>query len=114
MAGVHRGGQAATGAAPLPCRPLRNGDRRLPLWPRDKVVTLGPMYLLDVARGQGVGGRMMGEFLTWAGTSPMRLWVTEYRVQAIRFYERHGFRTTTEREIWRGRLPNVRMTRDPV
>ncbi|MFD5892234.1 GNAT family N-acetyltransferase [Streptomyces sp. NPDC060334] len=81
---------------------------------RDEVVTLGPMYLLDVARGQGVGGRMMGEFLTWAGTSPMRLWVTEYSVQAIRFYERHGFRATTEREIWRGRLPNVRMTRDPV
>ncbi|MER6394319.1 GNAT family N-acetyltransferase [Streptomyces sp. NPDC059382] len=81
---------------------------------RDKVVTLGPMYLLDEARGQGVGGRMMNEFLTWAGTSPMRLWVTEYNVQAIRFYERHGFKTTTEREVWRGRLPNMRMTRDPV
>ncbi|MGW2108325.1 GNAT family N-acetyltransferase [Streptomyces sp. NPDC001948] len=79
---------------------------------RDEVVTLGPMYLLNEAQGKGVGGRMMREFLTWAGNSPMRLWVTEYNERAVRFYERYGFKSTGEREIWRGKLPNVRMTRD--
>ncbi|MFJ9472517.1 GNAT family N-acetyltransferase [Streptomyces caniferus] len=79
---------------------------------RDEVVALGPMYLLNEAQGLGVGGRMMSEFLTWAGSSPVRLWVTEYNERAVRFYERYGFKTTDEREIWRGKLPNVRMTRD--
>lgn len=77
----------------------------------DEAVTLGPMYLLDEAQGAGLGGRMMSEFLAWAGSAPMLLWVTEYNERAIRFYERHGFRATAEREMWRGRLPNVRMVR---
>ncbi|MBD2827538.1 hypothetical protein ID875_02385 [Streptomyces globisporus] len=54
----------------------------------------------------------MDEFLAWAGGAPVRLWVTEYNAGAVRFYERHGFRATGERELWRGRLPNVRMVRD--
>ncbi|MEU9117094.1 GNAT family N-acetyltransferase [Streptomyces sp. NPDC048483] len=79
---------------------------------RDEAVTLGPMYLLNEAQGQGAGDRMMSEFLTWAGSAaPIRLWVTEYNEQAVRFYERYGFTTTGERELWRGKLPNVRMTR---
>lgn len=32
--------------------------------------------------------------------------------RAIRFYQRYGFRTTGERELGRGKLPNVRMTRE--
>jgi hypothetical protein len=31
----------------------------------------------------------------------------------VRFYERYGNRTTGERDLWRGRLPNVRMAREP-
>ncbi|GAB2744293.1 GNAT family N-acetyltransferase [Streptomyces bullii] len=54
----------------------------------------------------------MREFLTWAGGSPMRLWVTACNEQAVRFYERYGFTLTGERETWRGRLPNIRMTHD--
>ena len=69
------------------------------------------MYLLDEAQGQGIGSRMMGEFLAWAGDAPMSLWVTDYNERAVRFYERFGFKATDERELWRGRLPNVRMTR---
>lgn len=42
----------------------------------------------------------------------MRLWVTEYNERAVHFYERYGFKATGEREIWRGRLPNVRMIRN--
>ncbi|MGW1410126.1 GNAT family N-acetyltransferase [Streptomyces sp. NPDC002403] len=79
---------------------------------RDEVVTLGPMYLLNEAQGQGVGGRLMSEFLAWVGSTPVRLWVTDYNERAVRFYERYGFKATGERELWRGKLPNVRMTRD--
>ncbi|WP_405834238.1 GNAT family N-acetyltransferase [Streptomyces sp. NBC_00105] len=77
-------------------------------------VTLGPMYLLNEAQGHGIGSRLMSEFLVWADEAPMHLWVTSYNERAIRFYERHGFKLTGERELWRGKLPNVRMTRDPV
>ncbi|MFH8883663.1 GNAT family N-acetyltransferase [Streptomyces californicus] len=73
---------------------------------------LGPMRLLDEVRGHGVGGRPMDEFLAWAGDAPVRLWATEHNAGAVRFYERHGSRATGERELWRGRLPNVRMVRD--
>ncbi|MFK0224015.1 GNAT family N-acetyltransferase [Streptomyces vinaceus] len=79
---------------------------------RDEVVSLGPMYLLDEAQGRGAGGRLMGEFLTWAGLAPIRLWVTDYNDHAIRFYQRYGFKATGERELWRGKLPNMRMIRD--
>lgn len=78
---------------------------------RAEVVTLGPMYLLDDAKGQGIGSRLMSEFLSWAGDTPMRLWVTDYNLRAIRFYSRYGFKATGERELWRGRLPNIRMVR---
>ncbi|MET9674576.1 GNAT family N-acetyltransferase [Streptomyces sp. NPDC006482] len=78
---------------------------------RDAVVDLGPMYLREKAQGRGVGGRMMSAFLEWAGDTPIRLWVTEYNERAVRFYERYGFVSTGERQLWRGRLPNVRMIR---
>ncbi len=81
---------------------------------RNEVVSLGPMYLLNEFQGQGVGARLMGEFLARADPSPMRLWVTEYNERAIRFYERHGFQLTRERDPWLGKLPNVRMARDPM
>jgi GNAT superfamily N-acetyltransferase len=81
---------------------------------RDETVTLGPMYLLNEAQGQGIGQGLMGEFLPWAEDAPIHLWVTDYNKRAIRFYEHHGFKLTGERELWRGRLPNVRMVRDPM
>lgn len=81
---------------------------------RDEVATLGAMYLLNEAQGHGIGGRLMSELLAWADDAPTHLWVTDYNERAIRFYERHGFKLTGERELWRGKLPNVRMARDPV
>lgn len=78
---------------------------------REEEVTLGPMYLLNDVQRRGVGDRLMREFLAWAGDTPMRLWVTDYNDRAVRFYERYGFRRTGERQLWRGRLPNVRMVR---
>ncbi|MFE2935926.1 GNAT family N-acetyltransferase [Streptomyces sp. NPDC059278] len=96
------------------CRVVRSGTEIVGFLcgRRDDIVGLGPMYLLDEAQGKGTGGRMMSEFLAWSGSAPVRLWVTEYNERAVRFYERYGFKTTGEREIWRGRLPNVRMIRD--
>ncbi|MFE7524571.1 GNAT family N-acetyltransferase [Kitasatospora sp. NPDC057542] len=79
---------------------------------RGEVVALGPMYLLEHVQGQGLGGRMMTEFLTWAGAAPIGLWATDYNDSAVRFYQRHGFEITGERELWQGRLPNLRMTRE--
>ncbi|AUG75821.1 N-acetyltransferase [Kitasatospora sp. MMS16-BH015] len=79
---------------------------------RGELVTLGPMYLLEEVQGSGLGGRLMAEFLAWAGSDPMALWVTEYNERAVRFYRRYGFEPTGERELWRGRLPNLRMVRD--
>lgn len=78
---------------------------------RDDVVTLGPMYVLRDVQGHGLGGHLMTDFLAWAGTARICLWVTEYNDRAVRFYRRHGFASTGERELWRGRLPNLRMAR---
>ena len=93
-------------------QPAAVGAAFVALMAASVVVTLGPMYLLDEAQGRGTGGRLMDEFLTWAGSAPMRLWVTDYNERAIRFYQRYGFKATGERELWRGKLPNMRMIRD--
>ncbi|MEV6354055.1 GNAT family N-acetyltransferase [Streptomyces hydrogenans] len=79
---------------------------------RGEEVTLGPMYLLNHVQGQGLGDRLMAEFLDWAGAARMCLWVTEYNEGAVRFYRRHGFEPTGDRELWQGRLPNLRMARE--
>ncbi|MDV5143369.1 hypothetical protein R1T08_03405 [Streptomyces sp. SBC-4] len=61
-----------------------------------------------------IGGRLMDEFLPWVNGASTHLWVTDYNARAIRFCERYGFRTTGERELWRDRLPNVRMVRESL
>ncbi|WP_331773083.1 GNAT family N-acetyltransferase (plasmid) [Embleya sp. NBC_00888] len=81
---------------------------------REETVTLGPMYLLNETQSQGIGHGLMGEYLPWAEDAPIHLWVTDYTKRAIRFYEHHGFKLTGERELWRGRLPNVRMVCDSM
>ncbi|WP_426361683.1 GNAT family N-acetyltransferase [Streptomyces sp. E-08] len=98
------------------CRVVRSGAEIVGVLcgRRGAVVTLGPMYLLNEAQGRGTGHRLMGEFQAWAGDAPIRLWVTEYNERAVQFYERHGFKLTGERELWRGKLPNVRMACDLV
>lgn len=96
------------------CRVVRCGDEIVGFLcgrREEGVVNLGPMYLLHKAQGDGIGGELMTMFLSWAGEGPMRLWVTTYNERAIRFYRRYGFRTTDEKYLWRGRLPNVRMAR---
>ncbi|MFE9423964.1 GNAT family N-acetyltransferase [Kitasatospora sp. NPDC006697] len=98
------------------CRAVRDGVGGEPVGMvcgvRAERVSLGPMYLLGPAQGRGLGGRLMAEFLEWAGPElPIALWVTEYNRGAVRFYRRHGFTETGERQLWAGRLPNLRMVR---
>ncbi|MFD7613060.1 GNAT family N-acetyltransferase [Streptomyces sp. NPDC059828] len=81
---------------------------------RGRVVTLGPMYVLNHVQGRGLGGRMMTEFLTWAGAAPICPWDTDDNDSAIRFHQRHGFTITGERELRQGSLPDVGMTREVV
>ncbi|MFF3639479.1 GNAT family N-acetyltransferase [Streptomyces sp. NPDC002250] len=81
-------------------------------WEDSESITLGPMYLLDHAQGLGLGGRMMTEFLAWAGPACIRLGVVDCNERAIRFYRRHGFEITGEPYLWRGKLPTVLMTRE--
>ncbi|WP_327255459.1 GNAT family N-acetyltransferase [Streptomyces sp. NBC_01244] len=98
------------------CRVVRSGVEVVGILcgRRDEMVTLGPMYLVNEAQGQGIGGRLMDEFLPWANGASTHLWVTDYNARAIRFYERYGFRSTGERELWRDKLPNVRMVRESL
>ncbi|MEU4038490.1 GNAT family N-acetyltransferase [Streptomyces collinus] len=81
-------------------------------WEESGTSTLGPMYLLDEAQGHGLGGRMMTEFLTWAGPAHIRLGVVDCNERAIRCYRRHGFEIAGERYLWRGKLPTLPMTRE--
>ncbi|MER7028458.1 MULTISPECIES: GNAT family N-acetyltransferase [Streptomyces] len=91
--------------------PTGTSSGSAPTGPPSGSVTLGPMYVLRRAQGLGIGSRLMAAFLAWAGDAPMRLWVTSTNEGAIRFYRRHGFAPTGEHQLWRGRLPNVRMVR---
>lgn len=107
---------AESPAAPHFCRVVRSGTEIAGYlrahWEGAESITLGPMYLQEHAQGHGVGGRLMAEFLTWAGPARIRLGVVERNAGAIRFYRRHGFAVTGEPRLWRGRLPTVFMTRE--
>ncbi|MCX4751680.1 GNAT family N-acetyltransferase [Kitasatospora sp. NBC_01287] len=85
------------------------GSRARP--PAEREVTLGPMYLRAADQGRGLGRQLMVELLAWAEPDAIVLWATAYNEQALRFYRRHGFHPTGERELWRERLPNLRMRR---
>ena len=59
------------------------------------VAELESMYVREDARGRGIGARLAGAFLGWAGMrGAERASVTAYasNERAIRFYERMGFR----------------------
>ncbi|MEU6229760.1 GNAT family N-acetyltransferase [Streptomyces sp. NPDC047042] len=97
------------------CRIARSGDQAVGFLcgHRGDVTTLGPMYVLAKFTGHGIGSRLMDEYLEWVGGKPVFLWVTTYNERAVRFYARHGFVDSGERQLWKGRLPNMRMMRSP-
>ena len=71
---------------------------------------LDAIYLLNEAKGTGVGGKLMKEFLEWSDeTKPCRLEAFSFNDSAIGFYIRYGFeKTDKELPLFRG-LPVVEM-----
>jgi GNAT superfamily N-acetyltransferase len=64
------------------------------LRPGTRVAVLESMRVVPDARGRGVGGRLVAEFLAWAKErGAVRAGVTAYAANegAQRFYARHGF-----------------------
>ena len=70
-----------------------------------RVAELQSMYVVSNQRNQGVGGRLVDEFLAWAWVQGAdRVSVTAYaeNERAVRFYERVGFESrsvTLERAL---------------
>ena len=73
---------------------------------------LDAIYLLNEAKGSGVGGRLMEDFLNWADPEkPCRLEAFSFNDSAIGFYVRFGFKKTDAAlPLFRG-LPVVEMIR---
>ena len=74
---------------------------------------LGGLYLLDEAKGAGLGGRLMEEFLAWADNGrPCQLEVFASNENAIGFYTKYGFKKTDKpAEHWKGKLDLIVMVR---
>jgi GNAT superfamily N-acetyltransferase len=53
------------------------------------------LYLLPGHLGRGTGSRLLGDALARL-PRPVRLWCFQRNAGARRFYERHGFRATTQ------------------
>lgn len=73
---------------------------------------LDAIYLLNEAKGSGVGGKLMEEFLAWADKDkPSRLEAFTFNSSAIGFYSRYGFqKTDSEMPLFRG-MPVIEMVR---
>jgi ribosomal protein S18 acetylase RimI-like enzyme len=73
---------------------------------------LDAIYLLNEAKGTGVGGKLMEEFLKWADADkPCRLEVFSFNDSSIGFYVRYGFeKTDKEMPLFRG-MPVTEMIR---
>lgn len=71
------------------------------------------IYLLDEAKGFGIGGKLMTEFLNWADqTKPSHLEVFAFNDTALGFYRKYGF-IQTERgvQMYNNKFPYVEMVR---
>ncbi len=71
------------------------------------------IYLLNEAKGTGVGGKLMQEFLAWADKSkPSHLEVFSFNTHAIEYYERYGFvKTNKPEQLYKNRFPFIEMVR---
>lgn len=65
---------------------------------KEDIVHMASLYVLPDAQGKGIGGALMEAFLAWANPEkPTRLHVVTYNENAIRFYEKWGFKDTGKR-----------------
>jgi len=65
------------------------------LWPKNRHTATLAMVVKDGARGRGIGSALLRELWAWAeaeGVVKLCLSVFASNGDAIRFYERHGFR----------------------
>ena len=58
------------------------------------------LFVEPVLQGQGIGAKLL-EYAV-AEQQASHLWALEKNVKAIKFYERHGFHMTTEKELEEG------------
>lgn len=66
----------------------------------DYSVTLERLYVLPSHQGRGIGEMLLSKCLEWVGSgTKVCLGVARYNEGAIRFYKRHGFYITREREL---------------
>lgn len=74
---------------------------------------LGGIYLLNEAKGSGIGGKLMKEFLAWSDKDkPCQLEVFASNENAIEFYARYGFKITdTPAQKYKDKLSLVVMVR---
>jgi len=74
---------------------------------------LGAIYLLNEAKGFGVGGELMEEFLDWADKrKPCQLEVFALNEKALGFYNKYGFlKTDKPAEKFKGKLDVITMAR---
>ena len=61
---------------------------------------IAKLFVEPVLQGQGIGAKLL-EFAV-AEKQANHLWALEKNGKAIRFYERHGFRVTAEKELEEG------------
>jgi len=68
------------------------------------VLEIGAMWVDPAARRLGVGSGLIQAAVEWArslSVSVACLWVTEENVEAVAFYERHGFQPTETTDVLR-------------
>ena len=58
------------------------------------------LFVEPVLQGQGIGAKLLEYAVTERKAN--QLWALEKNVKAIRFYERHGFHVTDEKELEEG------------
>jgi len=77
----------------------------------EKYNQLGGLYILNEVKGQGVGDRLMQEFLDWSDKSkPCHLGVFATNERAIRFYEKYGFQKIDPAEpLYKETIPHIEM-----
>lgn len=74
---------------------------------------IGRMAVLPEHRHKGVGGRMLSMLLDMAAQAGARQVVLHAQVQAVPFYQRYGFRITSDEYLEAG-IRHVTMQADPA
>ena len=71
------------------------------------------IYLLNEAKGAGVGTQLMNEFIAWSDKDkPYRLEVFSFNTTAINFYKKFGFKEVAGSPLlYKNKIPYIEMVR---